>query len=65
MKKRKRTESKMCGRMVSKATINQELEFQVHLISGRINPNDRVHSEISLEMFTLSKSQKKTSNHRD
>lgn len=51
--------------MVSKATLNQELEFQVHLISGRINPNDRVHSEISLEMFTLSKSQKKTSNHRD
>ena len=65
MKNRKRTESKMCGRMVSKATLNQQLEFQVHLILGRIKTIDRVPSEISLAMFTLSRNQKRTNSHRD
>ena len=51
--------------MVSKATLSQQLEFQVHLILERINPNDRVPSEISLAMLALSRNQKRTSSHRD
>ena len=65
MKKRKRTECKMCGRMASKATINQRLEFKAHLTLELISPNDRVPSEISLTMFILSRNQKRINSHRD
>ena len=58
-------DSQICGRMVSRATINQQVELRVHLILGVINPNDRVLSEISLGMSTLSRNQKRINSHRD
>ena len=64
-KKRKRTDSEICGRMVRIATINKQVVLQAHLTLGVINLNDRVPSEILLTMFTISRNRKKISRHRD
>ena len=65
-KKRKRTDTKMGGRMVKQVqvTVNrQQLELEVHLTFEQINHNDRVLSEISQAMSILSRNQKKISSH--
>ena len=65
-KKRKRTDSKMCGRVVKQVQVTvkqRQQELEVSLTSVRIDHKDRVLSEISPVMFTLSRNQRRTNNH--
>ena len=67
-KKRKRTDSKMGGKVGKqvRVTVNRlQPESEVRLTFEQINLNDRVLSEISLAMFTLSRNQKKINSHPD